>query len=235
MPNKSTFLDREGLPLSLRTLYGDESLNQTPLEHLNVCFVEGYVLNEEGESITLRYETGLFRKLSYWYGESFQINERASNLAGNLRLIGNNNGQISFNSMGKSTYNKHIHREAMEKYGTLNLDEFLMNRDKQPQEMNLEALEKKVDELRSSYSLGLTHKSELSPVNEPVNPYLIELIHRRMKNYNTKFLGNEANLSAQELAEEKGYREQSERDFRGLVRKGLDSVRKSSKIRRFFM
>ena len=105
----------------------------------------------------------------------------------------------------------------------------------QSKEMSLEALEKKVDELRSSYSLGLTHKSELSPVNEPVNPYLIELIHRRMKNYNTKFLGNEANLSAQELTEEKGYREQSERDFRGLVRKGLDSVRKSSKIRRFFM
>ena len=105
----------------------------------------------------------------------------------------------------------------------------------QSKEMSLEALEKKVDELRSSYSLGLTHKSELSPVNEPVNPYLIELIHRRMKNYNTKFLGNEANLSAQERAEEKGYREQSERDFRGLVRKGLDSVRKSSKIRRFFM
>jgi len=105
----------------------------------------------------------------------------------------------------------------------------------QSKEMSLEALEKKVDELRSSYSLGLTHKSELSPVNESVNPYLTELIHRRMKNYNTKFLGNEANLSAQELAEEKGYREQSERDFRGLVRKGLDSVRKSSKIRRFFM
>ena len=88
----SSLVDKEGDSLKLGNLYVDESLEGTREGFTNVCFIESYKKSttpEESE-VVVRYESGLFRKISLAEAQDFTKN---------LRLIGRDNGRINFDDV----------------------------------------------------------------------------------------------------------------------------------------
>ena len=113
-------LDKKGNSLSLQTLYVDESIEEDSdvLKYTgSVCFIESYQEKKDGEGeLTLRYENGLKRKISFKDG---------NNLSKKLRHIGRDNGEINFDDIRSYALSPERQKELMVGYRTTSLDEIL--------------------------------------------------------------------------------------------------------------